>query len=45
MSTNKERIENLEASFGDLQTNFNQMEVGVGGKLLTNFPTQLSKTN
>ena len=22
MSTNKERIENLEASFGDLQTNF-----------------------
>ena len=23
MSTNKERIENLEASFGDLQTKFN----------------------
>ena len=33
MSTNKERIENLEASFGDLQTKFDQMEVGVGDKL------------
>ena len=28
MSTNKERIENLEASFGDLQTKFDRMEVG-----------------
>ena len=33
MSTNKERIENLEASFGDLQTKFDRMEVGVGDKL------------
>ena len=33
MSTNKERIENLGASFGDLQTKFDQMEVGVGDKL------------
>ena len=33
MSTNKERIENLEASFGDLQTKFDQMEAGVGDKL------------
>ena len=27
MSTNKERIENMEASFGDLQTKFDRMEV------------------
>ena len=33
MSTNKERIENLEASFGDLQTKFDRMEVGVRDKL------------
>ena len=33
MSTNKERIENLEASFGDLQNKFDRMEAGVGDKL------------
>ena len=33
MSTNKERVENLGATFGDLQTKFNQMEVGVDDKL------------
>ena len=33
MSTNKERIENLEANFGDLQNKFDQMEAGVGDKL------------
>ena len=33
MSTNKERIENLGASFGDLQTKFYRMEVGVNDKL------------
>ena len=33
MSTSRERIENLEASFGDLQTKFDRMEVGVGDKL------------
>ena len=33
MSTNKERIENLEASLGDLQTNFSRMELGVSDKL------------
>ena len=33
MSTNKERIENLEASFGDLETKFDRMEVGVCDKL------------
>ena len=33
ISTNKERIENLEASFGDLQTKFDRMDVGVGDKL------------
>ena len=32
MSTNKERIENLKASFGDLQTNFDRMKVGVSDK-------------
>ena len=33
MSTNKERNENLEASFGDLQNKFDRMEAGVGDKL------------
>ena len=33
MFTNKERIENQEASFGDLQTKFDRMEVGVSDKL------------
>ena len=33
MSTNKKRIKNLGASFGDLQTKFDRMEVGVGDKL------------
>ena len=33
MSTYKARIKNLKTSFGDLQTNFDQMEVGVGDKL------------
>ena len=32
MSTNKEIIEYLEASFGDLQTNFDRLEVGVDDK-------------
>ena len=33
MSRNKERIKNLEASFGDLQTKFYRIKVGVGDKL------------
>ena len=33
MSIKKERIENLEASFGDLQTQYDQIKVGVGDKL------------
>ena len=33
MSTTKERIDNLEASFGDLQNKFDGMEAGVGDKL------------
>ena len=33
MSINKERIENLEASFEDLQTNFNRMEEVVSDNL------------
>ena len=33
MSTNKERVENLGATFGDLQTKFDRMEVGVNDKL------------
>jgi hypothetical protein len=33
MTTNKERIENLEAALGGLQDNFNKMELGVTDKL------------
>jgi hypothetical protein len=33
LETNKERIENLEASLGGLQNNFNRMEAGVTDKL------------
>ena len=33
MFTNKERIENMEASFGDLQNKFDRMEAGVGEEL------------
>ena len=33
MTTNKERIRNLEASFGVLQDSINQMESGVHDKL------------
>ena len=33
ISTNKERVKNLGATFGDLQTKFDRMEVGVDDKL------------
>jgi hypothetical protein len=33
MTTNKERIENLEAALGGLQADFNRMELGVTDKL------------
>jgi hypothetical protein len=33
MTTNKERIENLEAALGGLQANFSRMELGVTDKL------------
>ena len=57
MSTNKEKIENLEASFGDLQTKFDRMEVRVGLRqieaaisrmsdiLITRHETSLSSPN
>ena len=33
MTTNKERIENLEAALGGLQANFSRIELGVTDKL------------
>jgi hypothetical protein len=33
MTTNNERIENLEAALGGLQANFNKMELSVTDKL------------
>ena len=33
MSTNKERVKNVGATFGDLQTKFDRMKVGVNDKL------------
>ena len=33
MSTSKERVENVGATFGDLQTKFYRMEVGFNDKL------------
>ena len=33
MSTNKEIIENMGASFGNLQTKFDRMEVGINNKI------------